>query len=295
MQPITPEALAAKATMTIAEGLAEEFNIKNPSPEQIESLCHSENEDLKTTGEVSAERLRKKTELAAIKTNIIYKICSKLGLVNREPKLQRKVQEDLIRTAQTFDSLPEQIKEEIKELVSEVNEPILKLARLPDFQALADDLIYKVDEPELCEIYKRLLVGVFDGKYHPSYRQVLNELDTEDALAVQLLFSYKKAIPIVDIHRIVNENGDFNVILSYVLPNELSISKMVLENLERLNLIRIFIGDQYYTNESYYDYANIIVEHLNSTSGEQNKFSVSKGQLVLTEFGKGFAKAIDII
>lgn len=288
-------ALAAKTGITIAEGLAAEFNIKNPSPEQIESLCHSENEDLKTAGEISAEQLRKKTELASIRTNIIYKICAKLGLVNREPKLQRKVQEDLIKTAQTFDSLPEKIKEEIKSLVSEVNEPVLKLAKLPDFQALTDDLIYKVDEPELCEIYKRLLVGVFDGKYHPSYRKVINELDKEDALAVNLLFSYKKAIPIIDLHQIVNESGDFNVVGSYMLPNDLPISKMVLENLERLNLIKIIIGDQYYNNESYYDYANIIVEQLNSNLGEQNKFEVSKGQLLLTEFGKGFAKAISII
>ena len=155
---------------------------------------------------------------------------------------------------------------------------------------------YYIEEEELRSMFAKILAGSFDDRknsvIHPSFVEIIKQLDVTDARILQFLKEQNHATgsPIPCMKSVINSDGGSKMIFPIIYfidgsegINELSPS---LTNLERLGLLKIE-DDRYSANDSKYDFIrnNFIVQHMLENYPE---ISLEKMCFSITPLGKNF-------
>lgn len=172
-----------------------------------------------------------------------------------------------------------------------VQEPPLKILG-PALEASK----YYIEEEELRSMFAKILASSFDDRknsiIHPSFVEIIKQLDVTDARILQFLKEQNHATgsPIPCMKAVINSDGGSKMIFPIIYfidgsegINELSPS---LTNLERLGLLKIE-DDRYSANDSKYDFIrnNFIVQHMLENYPE---ISLEKMCFSITPLGKNF-------
>lgn len=157
---------------------------------------------------------------------------------------------------------------------------------------------YYIEEEELRSMFAKILASSFDDRknsiIHPSFVEIIKQLDVTDARILQFLKEQNHAIgsPIPCMKAVIKSDGGSKMIFPIIYfidgsegINELSPS---LTNLERLGLLKIE-DDRYSANDSKYDFIrnNFIVQHMLENYPE---ISLEKMCFSITPLGKNFLK-----
>ena len=172
-----------------------------------------------------------------------------------------------------------------------VQEPPLKILG-PALEASK----YYIEEEELRSMFAKILASSFDNRknsiIHPSFVEIIKQLDITDARILQVLkdHDYATGAPIPIMKAVINSDSGFKIIFPIIYfingterIDELSPS---LTNLERLGLLKID-DDRYSSNDSEYDFIrnNFIVQHILEKHPE---ISLEKMCFSITPLGKNF-------
>ena len=268
--------------------------VKPDSASEILALQNSSDTRLQNAGNYEADTKQKIAETKNFLATIAHG-----GLVVP----LKKVGGAVIKIAESFSLHSESTKNAINNKVEHLkSQGILsgEISSIPAFADMAERLVYLDEEPDLKQMFEDLLISTVDSTKtninHPAYVEILKQINNQEAKKLKILFEQVEiGIPICNIDLITNDQGHYQIIQQYVIPNIYSdITKKELENWERLKLITIDM-EVYWTNDPLYDYAQNIVDEANKTAASPQKLELTKGQLKFTEFGKNFAKAVGII
>ena len=268
--------------------------IKPDSVAEIHALQHSDDPRLQNAGNYEADTKQKVAEAKNLLVTLVHS-----GLV-----LPIKMTKGaIVKIVESFSLHSESTKQAINQKIESLkNQGILsgEISSIPAFADMAERLVYLDEEPDLKQMFEDLLISTVDSTKtninHPAYVEILKQINNQEAKKLKILFEQVEiGIPICNINLITNDQGHYQIIQQYVIPNIYSdITKKELENWERLKLITIDM-EVYWTNDPLYDYAQNIVDEANKTAASPQKLELTKGQLKFTEFGKNFAKAVGII
>lgn len=172
-----------------------------------------------------------------------------------------------------------------------VQEPPLKILG-PALEASK----YYIEEEELRSMFAKILASSFDDRknsiIHPSFVEIIKQLDITDALILQFLKEqgYATDSPIPCMKAIEKSDIGTKTIfpIIYFIDGSEGIDELApsLTNLERLGLLKIK-NDTYSTDDSNYDFIrnNSVVQYL---LREFPKFSLRKMCFSITPLGKNF-------
>ena len=172
-----------------------------------------------------------------------------------------------------------------------VQEPPLKILG-PALEASK----YYIEEEELRSMFAKILASSFDDRknsiIHPSFVEIIKQLDVTDARILQFLKEQGYVIdsPIPCMKAVIKSNNGSTTIfpIIYFIDGSEKIDELApsLTNLERLGLLKIE-DDKYSANDSKYDFIrnNYLVQFLL----EKNpKISIEKMCFSITPLGKNF-------
>lgn len=157
---------------------------------------------------------------------------------------------------------------------------------------------YYIEEEESRSMFAKILASSFDDRknsiIHPSFVEIIKQLDVTDARILQFLKEQNHATgsPIPCMKAVINSDSGSKLIFPIIYfingsegINELSPS---LTNLERLGLLKIE-DDRYSANDSRYDFIrnNFIVQYMLENYPE---ISLEKMCFSITPLGKNFLK-----
>ena len=157
---------------------------------------------------------------------------------------------------------------------------------------------YYIEEEELRSMFAKILSSSFDNRknsvIHPSFVEIIKQLDVTDARILQFLKEYNYAIdsPIPCMKAVINSDKGTKIIfpIIYFIDGSEKIDQLApsLTNLERLGLLRIKSGT-YSANDSDYDFIrnNFNVQHV---LGNHPEISFEKMCFSITPLGKNFLK-----
>lgn len=172
-----------------------------------------------------------------------------------------------------------------------VQEPPLKILG-PALEASK----YYIEEEELRSMFAKILASSFDNRknsiIHPSFVEIIKQLDITDALILQFLKEqgYATDSPIPCMKAVEkSDNGTKTIFpIIYFIDGSEGIDELApsLTNLERLGLLKIK-NDTYSTDDSNYDFIrnNSVVQYLLRKFPE---FSLRKMCFSITPLGKNF-------
>jgi hypothetical protein len=174
----------------------------------------------------------------------------------------------------------------------------------PALQALA----FAHEEDVLRNLFLELIAGSMDARKassaHPAFVEVLKQIQSEEANLLKSLLRSQNH-PIGQIRRVTKSTGGYNVVCSHVLgivnlktkqPAVTQGLPAMIDNWVRLGLVNVSY-DAHLTEESRYDWLKdrpemtaLAVEPADS----DHKIEWARGVLVVTDFGKQFAKAVGV-
>lgn len=172
-----------------------------------------------------------------------------------------------------------------------VQEPPLKILG-PALEASK----YYIEEEELRSMFAKILASSFDDRknsiIHPSFVEIIKQLDVTDARILQFLKEQNHAIdsPIPCMKAVVKSDEGTKMIfpIIYFIDGSEGLDQLApsLTNLERLGLVRIK-SDTYSANDSDYDFIrnNKVVQYV---LGSHPEISVEKMCFSITPLGKNF-------
>ncbi|WP_066078377.1 DUF4393 domain-containing protein [Bergeriella denitrificans] len=259
---------------------------KPDNVEEIHALQSSPDVRLQRAGEYEADS---KEKIAFIKNAGISLLYDTVSIFTRA---KSKIRENL-------SLLNPDVEQSLGEKISNIGEQNIKLDSLPTLASATENLVYAQEEPNLREMYENLIANTVDKTkediIHPAYVEVLKQLSQLDAYYLKELFSAPdiSIIPICNIKQIVNEDRHYRTIRKNLLPPSMhGITIDTIENWERLKLVEISF-EEFWTDDTLYSYGSQLIELLKAECPEIN-LELYKGQFVITEFGKRFARAIGI-
>lgn len=204
---------------------------------------------------------------------------------------------------------PQLRQEALKEVNDIVNRELQKIPQ-SDIQApspkIAVPLLQNAsitEEPNLREMYGKLLAGDMNKKLkplvHPAYIEIINQMSSSDAKLFQYIMKAKRKIPVVEISFFLNGKNLPMLFPHYFCtyfdnfdPWKISVS---IENLSRLNLIKLVNGTISNYNYEDIEFSPFVREWIkqNVLPKKHSKERISK-QLVkyiieLNDFGRRFA------
>lgn len=158
------------------------------------------------------------------------------------------------------------------------------------------------EEEELRQMYTKLLVGDMNAKIrhevHPSFCEILNQLSASDANLFRTIQDIENSIPVARIRFCFDSKYLLNVFPHYFSPYFESLDpwsvSLGIENLDRLNLISLFVG-----TVNNYNYENIkehpFVQKQYLYAQEHNptrklKIELSTYVIQPNDFGRALAK-----
>lgn len=172
-----------------------------------------------------------------------------------------------------------------------VQEPPLKILG-PALEASK----YYIEEEELRSMFAKILSSSFDSRknsvIHPSFVEIIKQLDVTDARILQFLKeqNYATGSPIPCMKAVINsDNGSKTIFpIIYFINGSEGVDELApsLTNLERLGLLKIE-DDRYSANDSRYDFIrnNPVIQHVLQSYPEIN---IEKMCFSITPLGKNF-------
>lgn len=176
----------------------------------------------------------------------------------------------------------------------------------PTLQGLA----FTHEEPNLKEMYLNLLATSMDGRAasfsHPAFVEIIKQLDSEDARLVRITLKSIGAIPVIQIHRILNASDSYNLLAQHIVdltddatgtPIEDPDFPAMVDNWIRLGLVEVNY-DRHLTDLDRYSWAEKRPEFLRwvqATHPDEGVIECRKGIMRRTELGKRFARAVGLI
>lgn len=168
---------------------------------------------------------------------------------------------------------------------------------VPAMQAIS----YSMNSKELRNLYANLLarsmVNTEKDKVHPAFVEIIKQLSPDEARLISSLIDVD-SVPLIDIHRVVNNEGGFLIRLrnfTYLADNicerhdPIDIAEYI-DNLCRLRIVEIpeesYLGgeDTYKPLEEH----PIVVDIMNTPLPKGQRWEIVKKQLEVTSFGKEF-------
>ncbi len=161
-----------------------------------------------------------------------------------------------------------------------------------------DVLKYNLDEEHIKEMFVNILTGEMDNrkqnKILPAYAEIIKQLSKEDAMLLKSLKQIRKQQLSTCILRLKfdNQEGyiDLDTIIVDSLNHTIKPKKIVLENLERLNIIKLSNNIIFPANEkmvknafNYYK-SNYFI----GDKPPEAKLTYTDGSLIITDFGWNF-------
>lgn len=207
-------------------------------------------------------------------------------------KRLEKMENYLIKKAET--------EQRTKEKLNKINpENINQNPRLSIIGPAFEQLKYNVEEEQFVELFSNIIAGEFDteknGKILPAFISIITQLSKDDAILLKSFKEINKAnMSIIEI-RLNSTNNDGHIPIEYIIIDNtgkdfghtIKPQKIVLENLERLKLIKINMGSKLVNDniacENAFNYykSNCVVP-----SG--HNLSYEMGALEITDFGFNF-------
>ncbi|MFT4196735.1 MAG: DUF4393 domain-containing protein [Pseudoxanthomonas sp.] len=197
------------------------------------------------------------------------------------------------------------IQEKAKKIPSEsLIEPKASVAG-PALQALA----FVHEEDALKDLFLELIAGAMDARKasiaHPAFVEILKQLQSEEAKLLKSILPNQN-LPIGQIRRIGKSSKGFTVVCSHVL-NIVSLGTKqpvpslglpaMIDNWIRLGLVDVDY-DKKLTDKSGYDWLNERPEMAAvAPESEESEYTIEWqcGVLVVTDFGKQFARSVGIL
>lgn len=179
---------------------------------------------------------------------------------------------------------------------------------LPTLASATEALLYSEQEPNLREMFEDLIVNTIDRtrETHPSFVEIIKQLSAKEASFLKIILSSNDTQPLVDI--ILRLDKGFqplyrNLIpLSYISSGELLVddeTPLFIDNWVRLGLISTSNKESLVDKKNYevFNRHPIFVDLRNKHENpEKNEYvEMQEGILRITDFGKAFAKSINII
>ncbi len=163
---------------------------------------------------------------------------------------------------------------------------------IPSVQAIS----YTWDKEEIKQLYLNLMASDMDktakDKVHPSFVEIIKQMSCTDVKIFTKLYKIDY-YPVCSLFIKADEQYGANFVLEYLLPDSfydfLSEKQVVesLNNLERLNLIKIDMNIKFIDKGNYENIKNCkIIQKYKEKFGE--KLIIKKGVIKTTEYGKSF-------
>ena len=192
----------------------------------------------------------------------------------------------------------------IKEINKIKSENINKNPRLSIIGPAFEQLKYNIEEEQFVELFSNIIAGEFNtqkcNKILPSYINIITQLSKDDATFLKKLSSLNCTdLSLINI-RLKNQKGfvpiDDVIIINKNNCRESFIpQKIVLENLERLNIIKIdeinhIVKDIDACQQEFELYKSNHIEIIKAEPNETStpEFSYNQEILKITNFGKNF-------
>ncbi|MCL2634942.1 MAG: DUF4393 domain-containing protein [Oscillospiraceae bacterium] len=166
-------------------------------------------------------------------------------------------------------------------------------------QALEDSK-YCVEEPELREMFSNLIASASDktkaGTIHPSFSNILKQMSSQDAFAIQQMNQSDSFAIAKLIQRDPNKEGFFNLTGDILIPESSDVTKTIssdtLSNLVAFGLICINYS-YYFTAEDKYEIFDRYAEvtgYKSRVERDGGIIDIQKGVCELTPYGTNFCK-----
>lgn len=191
---------------------------------------------------------------------------------------------------------------ELKQKIDAIPDENITTPRLSIAGPTLDYLKYNLCEKQIKDMYINILMSEIDitkqNKVLPSYIEIVKQISKDDAIFIKILRNTKKnslsicfinlkkkdSIEYIQLDTIIVDKTKNNA-GHFIIPQ-----KIVLENLERLNIIKInrdaFMPDETEDTENAFNYYK---SHSHSISSDLNvELSYSQGILEITNFGQNF-------
>lgn len=157
-----------------------------------------------------------------------------------------------------------------------------------------NELNYCLEEEHLKEMFENLLISDMDsrkkGRVLPAYIDIVKQLSKEDAEFLKILGHYNtNNFALLFIRYSISSRSNFigrEVVLDE--RNVITLNNIVVDNLERLNLLKV-CNDKSLSNSQIYNIGFNLAESKYDTPGfVKIELTYDEGCLLLTDFGKRF-------
>lgn len=265
--------------------------VKPDSATEITHLLQSDHSKLKEAGEFEADSKLKMALLKNWGLNLIYQCVPFKKAANR--------------IGENLSMLEPKTAESLSNKITRLVDVEVNFGSLPALATATEALVYAQGEPDLSELFENLIASSVDkaqdSNIHPAFVEILKQMSVDDARYFKNLIGRmtdsdnKLGLGLACVSFYQKLTKGRKLIEKYCLaPSDkfTSVPLISLENFERLKLISI-TEESFWVREGVYKYAQDAIKGANKEDGVQ--FEYDKGQLILTEFGKNFAKAIKIL
>lgn len=175
---------------------------------------------------------------------------------------------------------------------------------LPILASATEALLYAEQEPNLKEMFEDLIVNTIDKTKttHPSFVEILKQISGSEAILLKCILPLN-SYPLANI--IINQDNNGYITVFRNLINLYQDDKFIvndelptfIDNWVRLGLVSVST-DVFFTDDKRYEsfYHNPIYLDINKKNQNRlENIELQKGILEVTDFGKSFARAINII
>lgn len=187
---------------------------------------------------------------------------------------------------------------ELKQRIKDIPNEYIAKPRKSIIGPVLENIRYSIDEDQMREMFTNILTGEVDkrkqSKILPAYTEIIKQLSKEDAIFLNTLKQIKKHQLSTCIIRLEFDNNkgyiDLDTIIADGLHHTLNPKKIVLENLERLNIINLSSNLMLPENKKIVKDAFI---HYKDSYSDRDKppnanTTYTEGLLTITDFGWNF-------
>lgn len=206
-----------------------------------------------------------------------------------------------------FKEIEQKLKDGLSKKLNGVDESKIVEPPLNVVGPLLEKYKYNYDQGVLSDMFISLLANSMDSERsaesHPAFVDIISQLSPDEAKLLKEI-SLSPVCPKVDLAVETIADGGYSIlrrnILSPAMTSNLQFKNFVptyIDNLQRLNLISLTSGSMqdHYRNESHYKEileSPLIKMTEKAVDGEKQKIVPYKGMIWVTDFGKGFYKAV---
>lgn len=222
--------------------------------------------------------------------NIFDLFYSSLSLFPHWVREQQNMQQDNLQ----------KFSEEVKSKIDEIPDDLLQPPKMNIFGPAIENSKYYYDNKYYREMFAKLIAASankdFNDRIHPAFVDVITQLTPLEAQFLNHFFKERHGgIPYLTLYLKSEDIPKQSIFVKYVfnIPADLQIALLnnlflSIENLIRLNIIRIRNNTYYKDIDTYYTPIRISEFYLAAIRGNPNKISDEMGVIEFTSFGRYF-------